>query len=232
MGNPIGLENVQSANPPQAGPPQEFIPSQTPPSAHVPQGYAGIGTAPKHATADSGQFIAPTIPPKPVNPYAPTGWRKKVSVEFDLQVPSGQLCRIRRLDRNDLFKLKIVDKLDTLLPMLLDMDGQTPEERSEKIKEKVKANPEIVDDMYNVQDLIVLACCVRPYVTNDQSLTDYDAEIPIVHIDDIDIEDRGMIFAYAFGRDADELKSVASEASIVQSVPTGQDFQLPTQPSS
>src|SRR6516164_10969149 len=52
----------------------------------------------------------------PVNPYAPTGWRKKQRTEFDVTLPSGQLCRVLRLEREDLFRLNLMrDRKSTRL---------------------------------------------------------------------------------------------------------------------
>lgn len=180
--------------------------------------------------SDSGLLVPPPDPRLPANPYAPTGWRKKVSVEFDLVVPSGQKCRIRRLERNDMFKLRIIDHLDQLLPLLVDSEGASEDERNAKIAEAVKTNASMIDGIYTVVDIVVMNCCVRPLVTNDADMaiegTERDWEDPnfisIVHLDDIELEDRMYIFAAAFRREADQLKSVRESQTSVEPVPTSQ----------
>jgi hypothetical protein len=185
---------------------------------------------PPEATAQA--FVAPQPeavqqPVAPTNKYAATGWRRKQSVEFDLQVPSGQWCRVRRLEKNDIFRLRIVDHLDSILPMLVDIgDGADKEKR---IAESLKANAHLIDDMYTVIDVVVMACCINPAVTTELAAVNEDADPAIVLIDNIDVDDRMVIFGAAFGRDANELKSVIPTQTGVEPVSTGQVIQLPTE---
>lgn len=173
-------------------------------------------------------------PPSVLNRYAPTGWRKKHSIEFDYQTPSGQVCRLRRLERNDIIKLKLIDHMDDLLPKLIDIGDATPE----KITEALKDNMHLIDGLYNAADVVVMACCVRPMVTSDPNLVSYGTEadeldpnfVAVVSLDDIDIEDRMAIFLAAFGSDAAGLKSVSPEATSMESVPASENIQLSTQP--
>lgn len=236
--SPISVGNVQAATQPRFDP-QTGEPLYNP-EEHKPDSHASVGTGPKHAQSDSGQFIAPTIPPKNANPYAPTGWRQKVSVEFDVMLPSGQLCRVRRLDRNDIIKLRIIDHLDTLLPKLIDMDKLPAEEQRKQITKAVSEDVNLIDNVYTVIDVVVMACCVKPLVTNNKDAVLYgtpaDWEDPnfisIVHLDDIDMEDRQVIFGYAFGGDGQDLKSLATATSVMEFVPTSKGIQLPTEPPS
>jgi hypothetical protein len=188
---------------------------------------------------DSGvQVTPPPIPQepiKPVNPYAPTGWRKKQSLEFDLTLPSGQTVRLRRLDRADLFKLRIIDHLDTLLPMLIDMADDTS---SDDIREQIKDKSGVIGDMVNAADVAILACCIRPAVTNDPKATYYGTEAeqadpnfwPIFHIDDIDLDDKLAIFTAVFKGESDALKSVSRAPVSVEPVSTNPVVSLPTEP--
>lgn len=224
--NPIEIGAVKSANPP----PQQGVHSES----HT------FGVAPHEQVYQPPQTIpvAPTLPvqlPVP-NKYAPTGWRKKVSIEFDLHVPSGQVCRIRRLETNDVFRLKILDHLDQFLPMLLD-DKLDDQQRDEKIQNAVKNNTHLIDDLYGVVDIVVMACCLKPAITANVDATYYGTEadwgnpdfLAIVHIDDIDLMDRMAIFEAAFGAESAGLKSFFQQKASVEPVQSVQDVHLPTE---
>ena len=183
---------------------------------------------------------APVDPPgrhhAPANKFAPTGWRQRVSVEFDYQVPSGQWCRLRRLDKVDLFKLRILDHMDNLLPQLIDVGDD--QQQQAKVQQAIQKNMNLVDDMYNVIDIVTMAACVRPMVTDDKSKTNYgtaeDWENPdfiaTVHIDDVIIEDKQAIFQASFKGDVDALKSAAEQEVRVGDLPASPGVPLPTQP--
>jgi hypothetical protein len=153
-------------------------------------------------------------------------------------MPSGQWCRIRRLDRIDLFKLKILDHLDNLLPQLIDIGDD--DQKAAKIQDALKKNMDLVDDMYTVIDIIVMACSVRPLVTDDKTKVNYGTEADwanpeftaVVHLDDIELEDRQLIFGSAFAGDAEALKSVPQPAGSLGDVPAVSGVQLPTEPTS
>lgn len=230
---PIEFARMQSANLPteddfkQQAETEGVDPSQLPPDF--------VEQAKKYGLikSDSGVKVAETLPPP--NPYVPTGWRKRQTVEFDLTLPSGQTCRARRLERNDVIKLKIVDQLDTLLPLLIDL----PEgpERDEKIKQVMKDDPSAIEGMFGVIDIVVMACCLKPAVTANEAAVNYGTPlewgdptfVPIAYIDDIEPEDKVAIFAAAFGADMSDLKSAGSATPSVAHLPASQSVQLPTQ---
>lgn len=168
----------------------------------------------------SGEQVAPTIP---VNPYAPTGWKKRASVEFDFQTPTGQHCRLRRLEKNDIFRLKIVDHLDSLLPLLVDLPENTSTEK--QILSVVQRDSKAISNITTVLDIVLMACCVSPQVTNDKTLENENATPAIVYSENIDVDDKAAIFAAAFGSDMQDLKSLVTTARSVESLPTVQTVQ-------
>ena len=172
---------------------------------------------------------------KAVNQYAPTGWRKKERVEFDLETPSGQLCRVMRFDRNDLFRLNLTDYLDTFTPLLL-TDDMEPEEQQKRIM-AVAESGAAMGKMFGAIDKVVMSATVRPQITDDASLVNYGTEedwanpefVAIVHIDDVAMEDKMYIFGMAFGRSMEELKSVLGEAPSMGDIPAQQNIPDLTQ---
>lgn len=175
---------------------------------------------------DAEPLSAPVDPaPPPVNPYAPTGWKRKQRVEFDIRVPSGQLVRVLRLEREDLFRLNLIQYLDTFTPLLME-DTISDEERERRLKEAVADKPDALANMFVAIDQVVMAAAVKPKVTSDPKLVDYGQPkdwnnprfTPVAFLDDIAMEDRMAIFGAAFGRSMDELKSVWGEAAGVGSM--------------
>jgi hypothetical protein len=179
--------------------------------------------------AAEGEHIADTLPPpkpeQPVNPYAPTGWRRKQRLEFDITLPSGQLCRVLRLEREDLFRLNLMSYLDTFTPMLME-DSISADERNKRMRDTMTQHPDSIANMFMAIDEVVMAATLRPHVTNDEKKVDYggpqDWENPnfiaTAYIEDIGMEDRMAIFAAAFGRSMDDLKSIWAEADSVGGV--------------
>lgn len=166
----------------------------------------------------SGEQVAPTFSP-PANPYAPTGWRKKSRQEFDVELPSGQLCRVMRLERDDLLRMNLMEHLDTFTPMLME-SSLSDEERQDQMTETVKNNPAALQKMLSAVDKVVLSATVAPQITTDPALVNYGGPedwanpnfIATVHLDDIDTFERMFIFGAAFGRSMDDLKSVLEQA--------------------
>ncbi len=155
----------------------------------------------------------------PANPYVVTGWRAKQHVEFDVTLPSGQVCRVRRLERDDLLRMDIMQYLDTFTPMLLE-DSMSDEQREQMMTEEVKRNPEALQKMLKAIDKVVMVACVKPQITEDPAQVNYGGEFdwgnpnftPVAFLDDIDTFERMAIFGAAFGQDMDALKSVLQQA--------------------
>jgi hypothetical protein len=179
------------------------------------------------------------VPPeikRPANPYAPTGWRRKQRVEFDVELPSGQLARVMRLDRNDLINMGLLKKLDTFTPLLFD-ETLSEEERTQKASKTVQDDPEAFDKMMDGVTAVVMACTVKPQITTDEKLVNYGDEedwdnpnfIPVAFIDDIDTFDKMFIFGAAFGRQMDDLKSFLRETDGLDGLAAVESVQLPSE---
>lgn len=172
---------------------------------------------------------------QPVNPYAPTGWGKESRVEFDVRLPDktdpqtgrvkhGQLCRMMRLEREDLLRLNVAQYLDTFTPML--MSNLPEEQKSSMVEEKLKSDPVALTKMFEAMDIVVMAACLNPRITNDATKVNYGTNfdhadpkfVATVPIHNIDLEDRTYLFGMAFGRSMDDLKSLFEQKNSVGSV--------------
>jgi len=181
----------------------------------------------QQAQARQAEHVRDTIPPpsQPVNPYAPTGWQAKRREQFDVTLPSGQLARITRLEREDLFRMNLMGYLDTFAPMLME-ETISAEERAKRVREKMNKDPNAIANMFMAIDEVVMASTVKPRVTDKEELVDYGGPndwsnprfIATAYINDIEMDDRFAIFAAAFGRSMDDLKSVLEQEASVASV--------------
>lgn len=176
--------------------------------------------------AQAPQTVAPTLQnPAALNPFAPTGWGSKARPQEDIRLPSGQLCRVQRLEREDLFRSNLMSYLDTFSPVLME-DTISSEERGKRIRKKLSDDPNAIQSMFAAIDQVVMMATVRPRVTDDQNLVDYGGPddwvkptfIATAYIHDITMDDRFAIFGAAFGRSMDDLKSLLGEAASVSGV--------------
>lgn len=188
---------------------------------------------PQHRFATGDE---PSVNPKPkaesihgvdsVNPYAPVGWAAKRRIEFDVRLPDvrdasgnvvaqGQLCRLIRMERDDLFRLNLHEYLDTFTPMLMGQD-MSEDERREAMEDKMQEDPEALTKMLGAIDIITMAACIKPRVTDDPALVDIGTPddwadpsfVATVPLENISLMDRMFIFGAAFGRSMDDLKSL------------------------
>jgi hypothetical protein len=177
-----------------------------------------------HVSDIAGEPFRPSVE-RPVNPYAASGWGRRGRTEFDLELPSGRLCRVMRLERDDLLRLNLMQYLDTFTPMLLE-DSISDEERQKMMTEEVRENPEALGKMLKAIDKVVMSATIKPRVTDDESLVNYGTEkdwgnpdfVPVAFIDDIDTFERMFIFGASFGRSMDDLKSVLESQAGVASL--------------
>ena len=182
-----------------------------------------------------------------VNPYAPVGWASKHRVEFDVRLPDvtdgtggivrkGQLCRLMRLERDDLFRLNLHEYLDTFTPVLMGQE-MNEDERREAMEDKMREDPEALTKMLGAIDIITMAACVKPRITDDPAKVNIGSPddwadpsfVSTVPIENISMMDRMFIFGAAFGRSMDDLKSLWEQAEGMGSVADQQVLQQASQ---
>jgi hypothetical protein len=91
--------------------------------------------------------------------------------------------------------------------------------------------------MFMAIDEVVMAATLRPRVTNDEKKVDYGGPedwakstfIATAYIEDISMEDRMAIFASAFGRSMEDLKSIWSQTGSVDSLADESSVQPTTE---
>lgn len=164
-----------------------------------------------------------SVPEAPMNPYAPTGWQKRNRIEFDLTLPSGQIARVMRIEREDLLRSSMPAFMDTFTPVLM-QDTISDAERDRRIRDKMGTDPNAIVNMFMAIDEVVMMATVSPRVTDNPEMADYGGPsdwrnpkfIATALISDISMDDRFAIFAAAFGKSMDELKSLFEQKTSVE----------------
>lgn len=208
MTNPI--EGIEEAKPqprfdPFTGKPLNGEPAPTP---------SGADFWEAQKAAAEPIHVAPTIPEPPANSWA-AGWAPVKREQLDVTLPSGKMCRVKILQREDLFRMNLMGYLDTFTPMLME-DTISSEERDRRMRDKMKSDSNAIANMFMAVDEVVKEVTVRPRITMLEDEADYGGPsdwanpefIPTAYIGDIDMEDRFAIFAAAFGKSMDDLKSL------------------------
>jgi hypothetical protein len=171
--------------------------------------------------------------------YAPTAWAD-ASPLFDLKLPSGQLCQVRRLSIDRLAAMGLLDQMDVLTNLMETSvaeparKGKKPQDRRPKALTKAQAlseenrqvaemfsNPAQLGAMFGMVDKIVEAVVVQPALAravtrdadgNEVPLPDEEREDGVIYVDTIPLADRMMIFSSVFG-DLGDLPSFRVESS-------------------
>lgn len=154
----------------------------------------------------------------PSDPYAPTAWGQ--GNEFDFTAPSGQLCRLKKVDPVDLVADGLLGKLDFLTSIVvgehLAEAQMTPMQRAkankakatgkaqteEQIKEEalnsLMSDPRKLKDFSKILNEVVIGVVVKPeihpvpVVKNNEPAPEREAGL--VYVDTVDFNDRVAIF--------------------------------------
>lgn len=156
-------------------------------------------TSPKPPAPDSQPESVPAASSAAPKKY---GFRK--AAEFDLELPSGDYVRVRKLRKMQVVDLKIMDMLDGFAPELLkDIQGGDPERASQAYDEAVRAvvDPETSGRVWGPINRVCAAAVICPTVVLDGPTTDDQ-----VNVQEIEMDDKMAIFNAAM---PDELKSAA-----------------------
>lgn len=223
----VNLGDAQQVKPKKAKQRQRTTPKPAQISEHETEAEARAAAAepigPGHGAIP--QDVAGQQVTSAANPYVVTGWRPRTWHEFDVTLPSGQLCRIRRLERDDLIRMDLLQYLDTFTPMLLE-DTMSDADRERLMTDEVKKNPAALQQMLRAIDKVVMSATIRPQITEDPNKVNYGNEadwanpnfVPVALLDDINTEERMYIFGACFGSDMDALKRLLEQTKGLASV--------------
>lgn len=140
----------------------------------------------------------PTARPEPQDRFAPTTWGGGTSTGFEeLEVPSGQMCLVRRPGVQGLIKAGVLMNVDSLTSLIANkfMDGG---KITEETTRRLANDPEAVASMTRTIDLVVCHIVVKPQVhMTPDDVTNRQADR--VYCDTIEMTDRVFLFNFAVG---------------------------------
>lgn len=143
-------------------------------------------------------YVAPTPAPASQDPYAVTAWG---SNEEDFVAPSGQRCRLRKLDPKDLLEIGILDEVSRLPGLvqsgpIAQAQGKPPTTNEQTMLELLR-DPKKFESLMGLMDKLVAYAVVRPNVKVWGGTS--DREPGQVYTDMIQLGDRYAIMEHVMG---------------------------------
>lgn len=159
----------------------------------------------KTTTARSPQ-PEPQQPPAPGEKYAASTWGSIGGME-DLEVPSGQLCLVKRPGVQGLIQAGVLHKIDSLTSLVqskhINRVNPTPGGATEGINvASLMEDPKALDDIMHTVDRVVCHVVVQPPV--HMTPNDVTNRKPgVIYADMVDLIDKMFIFNYVVGGSSD-----------------------------
>jgi len=149
--------------------------------------------------------------------YAATSWG---AGSTDLEVPSGQLCKVRKSSVQTLMAAGIIHNMDMLTSMvdeklITPAEGKRPTKKAldgaKASAQNILADPKKFDDLMTMMDKIVCHIVLEPQILrtpNDQT----NRKNGVIYADMVDLEDKLFIFQFAVGG-TEDLEQFRKEAN-------------------
>lgn len=137
----------------------------------------------------------------PPDRYALSGWG---SPDSDLRLPSGQLCRVRKVSIQEMIKQGVIDDFDTLTSLVTTEHVDKKSSSNKSAPPVVASLDGIMSDKGKVQkvlemvDRIVMACVVAPKLQHPP-VDEKDRAPGVAYTDWVPDADKNHIMAFVFG---------------------------------
>lgn len=171
--------------------------------------------AAQHAAEQQREAPPQSRPVQPSDDFAPKTWGA-ASNEV-LEVPSGQLCRVRRPGIEGLMKSGILHNLDTLTELVDEkhikrVNGK-PTTDKDKVAKDILDDPAKMEEAIAVIDSVVCHVVVEPQVLHNLD-EGVERDPNVVYAEDVGLEDKLFILNYAVGgtRDLERFHSELQES--------------------
>lgn len=159
------------------------------------------------------EFTAPPQTPAAStaeDPYAPTAW--SAEIEEDFKCPSGQLCRVRKVDIVDLLGGGLLNKLDVFTAVANENTPDAKKEKAAKTAAEALSSKEGVDNFRQVMNSVVRRVVVKPELWADPAPGEERVE-GCIYVSSVSFNDRTAIFNWAVtGQKTEEIKRFRDEA--------------------
>lgn len=170
------------------------------------------------------------VPEDPTSKYAPDAWISGgIGGMEDLQVPSGQMCLVRRPGMEGLMKAGVLHNVDSLSQIVNEkhlkrVDGKADEINMSSLMKDEQGLQQVMD----VMDKVICHCVVKPEV--HRTPNDVTLRRPgVVYADMIDLVDKMHIFNYVVGGTRDLESFRGGLESAVGGLETGEGVHVPSQ---
>lgn len=149
-------------------------------------------------------------------------WKKSASPTVELEVPSGNVCLVRKPDGMRVFMKQgmIPNSLMPMIQKAINEGSSGGEIQSADVMRDVLADPQKIADMMLLIDEVVLDTVVEPKVHPAPEEGD-DRWDTYLYIDEVDMDDRMFIFNYAVGGTRDLERFRREQASTLGALPDG-----------
>ena len=180
------------------------------------------------------QYPTPTASQAPgITAGVPSGWGQ-VKPGFDLELPSGALVRIERMEIADLLGLGILDSIDTFTQKLLPSEGKHGADQSaeQELGNRIMNDLSQFSDVLEMVDKVIARAVVKPQLhlapfnDNGEPLPLQDGKI-YAHL--VPLEDKMAIFQAVIPEmddtfpDSDQSAAGVADLEDVQGVPSQAD---------
>ena len=156
---------------------------------------------PARTTKKAGFATPIPTPADPDSKYAPDAWLSGgLGGMEDLEVPSGQVCLVRRPGLEGLIKAGVLRNVDSLSAIVSakHVKKTTKGQDSDINVSSILEDPEALDSILHTVDKVVCYCVVKPEV--HMSPADVTLRQPgVVYADMIDINDKMFLFNFVVG---------------------------------
>lgn len=141
--------------------------------------------------------------------YAPTAWTSELFT--DLELPSGQLCQVRRPGVQGLVQLGLLDKVDSITSMVDQKHIKRVRGQKTIDQKSLMTDPKALMDAMTTIDKILTHVVVQPklklsFVEVDGQIIQIEEseyEDGVIYTSMVGIEDKMFIFNYAVGGSKD-----------------------------
>lgn len=139
-------------------------------------------------------YTGPATAEAKADPYAPTTWG---NYDEELTVSSGQKCRVRKLDFQDVLEAGMLDKLNTLQGVVDKQvkkgEGQPPVDPMKLLKDKRTGAQfsELIDN-------VTVMCVTQPKLEHAPANVK-DRKPGVVYVDTVGLVDKMEIFEHSLG---------------------------------
>lgn len=151
--------------------------------------------------------------------YAPTAWGSTSGMPEDLELPSGQVCLVRRPGTQGLIAAGVLQNVDSLTRLVNEKHinrvaakGRGQEAKTEIDMTSLMDDPEGMAEIVRVVDKVVIHCVLAPQVfSTPDDVT--RREKGVIYADMIDLTDKMFLFQYVVGgtRDLESFRTELNE---------------------